>query len=56
MASFSAMYQKLGEFIKAKGPSKNLWIAESICMKTLFFPSSFSHLRSSRKSNSGADS
>lgn len=36
MASFCAMYQNLGEFIKAKGPRKNLWIAESICMKTFF--------------------
>lgn len=40
MASFSAMYQKLREFLQAKGPSKNLWISESICMRT-FFPPSF---------------
>lgn len=55
MATFSAMYQKLWEFIQAKGPSRNLWISESISMKTFFSPSLFPYLRNNRKSNSNAD-
>lgn len=56
MASFCAMYQNLGEFIKAKGPRKKSLDSRINMHENLFFPLSFPHLRNNRKSNRGADS
>lgn len=53
--SYSAIYQKLRELLKAKGPGESLSTAESR-FRTFFFSALLLHLRNSRNSNSSADS